>query len=121
MPPQRDTWDLCAASIQEENSLRRLHPVRIAPIVLLSLFATSGLAPHAVAQSGGAIPLDKYAWLEEIYGDKQLAWVREHNQRTAAVLEKDPHFSPLQAEALKVLESPDRLPWPDRSEERRVG
>jgi prolyl oligopeptidase len=86
--------------------------VRIAPILLLSMFAAPSLAPYAIAQSG-AVPTDKYAWLEEIYGDKQLAWVKEHNQRTAAVLEKDPHFAPLQSEALKVLESPDRLPWPD--------
>ena len=86
---------------------------RIAPVLLLSIFAAPGLAPYAFPQTGTAIPSDKYAWLEEVYGDKQLAWVKEHNQRTAAALEKDPHFAPLQAEALKVLESPDRLPWPE--------
>ena len=59
------------------------------------------------------MPADKYAWLGDIYGDKPLAWVKEHNERTAAVLEKDPHFAPLQADALKVLDSPDRLPWPE--------
>ena len=68
---------------------------------------------HASAQSSGAAPADKYAWLEDIYGEKQLAWVKEHNARTAAVLEKDPHFASLEADALKERESPDRLPWPD--------
>jgi prolyl oligopeptidase len=87
--------------------------VRIAPILLLSIFTAPGLASHAFAQTGSAIPPDKYAWLEDIYGNKQLAWVKEHNQRTANVMEKDPHFGPLQDEALKVLESPERLPWPD--------
>lgn len=65
------------------------------------------------AQSVPELPPDKYAWLEDIHGDKPLSWVKEHDQRTAAVLEKDPRFGQLQAEALKVLDSPDRLAWPD--------
>jgi prolyl oligopeptidase len=56
---------------------------------------------------------DKYTWLEDIYGERQLAWVKAENARTAAVLEKDSHFAPLEAEALKVLESPVRLPEPE--------
>ena len=38
-----------------------------------------------------------------------MAWVKAENARTAAVLEKDSHFAPLEAGALKVLESPERL------------
>ena len=86
--------------------------VRAAWFAFPLMFA-AGLIPHAMAQSGADIPPDKYAWLEDVNGEKPLAWVKEHNARTAAVLEKNPHFAPLQAEALKVLESPDRLPWPD--------
>jgi len=56
---------------------------------------------------------DNYTWLEDIHGERQLAWVNAENARTAAVLEKDTHFAPLQAEALKVLESPERLPDPE--------
>jgi prolyl oligopeptidase len=56
---------------------------------------------------------DKYAWLEDIHGDRQMAWVKAENARTAAVLEKDIHFAPLEAEALKVLESPERLADPE--------
>jgi prolyl oligopeptidase len=56
---------------------------------------------------------DNYTWLEDIHGERQLAWVKAENARTAAVLEKDAHFAPLQAEALQVLESPDRLPDPE--------
>ena len=40
-------------------------------------------------------------------------WVKTENARTAAVLEKNSHFAPLEAEALKVLDSPDRLPEPE--------
>jgi prolyl oligopeptidase len=77
------------------------------------VIAAASLAPRALSQDGHPAPPDKYAWLEDINGEKPLAWVKEHNARTAAVLEKDPHFAAFQAEALKVLESPDRLPWPD--------
>jgi prolyl oligopeptidase len=56
---------------------------------------------------------DNYTWLEDIHGEKAMAWVKAENARTAAVIEKDKHFAPLQADALKVLESPDRLPNPD--------
>ena len=79
----------------------------------LALGAQANMSVRAAAQTEEMPPADKYAWLEDVYGDKPLAWVKEHNARTAAVLEKDPHFAPLQDEALKVLESPDRLPWPD--------
>jgi prolyl oligopeptidase len=78
----------------------------------LALGAQANMIVRAGAQTEETPPADKYAWLEDVNGDKPLAWVKEHDARTAAVLEKDPHFAPLQVEALKVLESPDRLPWP---------
>ncbi|MGO9340196.1 MAG: prolyl oligopeptidase family serine peptidase [Terracidiphilus sp.] len=56
---------------------------------------------------------DKYTWLEDIHGERQMAWVNAENARTAAVLEKDPHFAPLAADALKILDSPERLAYPD--------
>ncbi len=65
------------------------------------------------AQQSSTEQPDKYTWLEDIYGERQLAWVKAEDARTAAVLEKNSHFAPLEAEALKVLESPDRLPDPE--------
>ncbi len=55
---------------------------------------------------------DKYQWLEDVNGERSMAWVREENGRTAKVLESAPRFSALESDALKVLESPDRLPIP---------
>jgi prolyl oligopeptidase len=71
-----------------------------------------GALPVRAQQSSTEQP-DKYTWLEDISGERQMAWVKAENARTAAVLEKNSHFAPLQAEALKVLESPDRLPEPE--------
>ncbi len=55
---------------------------------------------------------DKYQWLEDVSGERSMAWVKAENERSAKVLESDPRYSELNAVALKVLESPDRLPLP---------
>src|SRR5258708_16896030 len=58
---------------------------------------------------------DKYTWLEDIHGERPMAWVKEENDRSQAVLEKNPHFATLQAEALKGLDSPGRIAFPEFS------
>ena len=55
-------------------------------------------------------PADPYAWLEEIEGPKALEWARAENVRSLAVLEADPRFAPMRAEALSILTSPSRIP-----------
>jgi prolyl oligopeptidase len=83
-------------------------------VVAIIATAMPGLntIPASAQQSSTEQP-DKYRWLEDIHGERQLAWVKAENERTAAVLEKDTHFAPLEAEALTVRESPDRLPRPE--------
>jgi prolyl oligopeptidase len=56
---------------------------------------------------------DKYQWLEDVSGAKAMAWVHEENARSAKVLQAGPLYSALAETALKVLESPTRLPDPD--------
>ncbi len=56
---------------------------------------------------------DKYQWLEDVNGDRSMAWVNAENARSAKVLQADPHFDVLAETALKVLESPTRLPSPN--------
>ena len=70
------------------------------------------LALPAGAQSNSVEQPDKYTWLEDIHGARSMDWVKAEDARTAAVLEKDPRFATLGAEALSVLESPDRLASP---------
>ena len=91
-----------------KSFLRKMAPLSL--FLLIVALATTRMTWTQTSDSTGP---DKYAWLEDIHGEKPLAWVKAENARTAAVLEKDPHFAPLQVEALKVRESPDRLPWPE--------
>jgi prolyl oligopeptidase len=55
---------------------------------------------------------DNYQWLEDVSSPRSMAWVKAENERSAKLLESDPEFAGLQANALKVLESPQRLPLP---------
>ncbi|NVJ00043.1 S9 family peptidase [Myxococcus sp. AM009] len=71
----------------------------------------TGLLTSAVAMAE-APPQDPFLWLEEVQGEKALAWVRAQNARTLAVLEKDPRFETFHAQALELLTSTDRIPTP---------
>ena len=79
--------------------------------VLVLMLITGGALRHASAQTP-PLPPDPYQWLEDVTGERSMAWVKTENARTATVLETDPHFAALQATALQVLESPERLPIP---------
>ena len=67
----------------------------------------------AKAQNTTTEQPDKYTWLEDIRGEKPMQWVKAENARTAAVIEKQKVFAQLDEDALKVLDSPDKLPVPD--------
>jgi len=55
---------------------------------------------------------DPHLWLEEVEGERALAWARKQNERTLAELQADPRFERFQADARRVLESRDRIADP---------
>jgi prolyl oligopeptidase len=55
---------------------------------------------------------DPRDYLDDVEGDKALAWVKAHNQATFDALEKDPRFAPAQAQMLKILQATDRIASP---------
>jgi prolyl oligopeptidase len=86
----------------------RAYVALLAAFVLITFVAsaqTSSLTPAAEKP-------DPYVWLEDIHSDRAMAWVKAENERSAAVLQADPHYAEFKAEALQVLESPDRLAFP---------
>lgn len=54
---------------------------------------------------------DPYLWLEDVEGEKALEWVRAQNERSLDVLENDPRFADLYAEAKSILTSDARLAY----------
>lgn len=73
------------------------------PLLIALLAMTATLS--ATAQD-----TDPYLWLEEVQGEKALAWVRERNQASRAVLEKHPRFEAMRARFLEILDSRDKIP-----------
>ena len=55
---------------------------------------------------------DPHLWLEEVEGERALAWARMQNERTLAELQADPRFERFQADARRILESRDRIADP---------
>jgi prolyl oligopeptidase len=55
---------------------------------------------------------DPYLWLENKDGARAMAWVHAQNARSLPVLERDSHYARLYAQALKINESTDRIPYP---------
>jgi len=83
--------------------------------IALLLGVIAGITAVSVRTGAQALsdPADKYLWLEDVHGERAMAWVKAENERSASVLETDQHYAGLEAAALKVLESPDRLPVPE--------
>lgn len=71
----------------------------------LSLFAAALLLAACATK-----PTDPYLWLEEVEGEKSLAWVEKENARSQAELEAVPEFPAMLQEARDILNSSERIP-----------
>ena len=60
---------------------------------------------------GGARVDDPYLWLEDVHGNKPLAWVKEQNAKSLAVLKADPDYGKDYDSILAVLDATDRIPF----------
>ncbi len=63
--------------------------------------------------AGEQSPEDKYLWLEEVLGEKALAWVRERNAEAVRALESD-DFRRLEKRLLDVLDSDAKIPYVEK-------
>jgi len=55
-------------------------------------------------------PADRHQWLEEVLGEKPLAWVQERNAASRGELTGNPLFPQLNERILKILDSTARIP-----------
>jgi len=71
----------------------------------------AGDTAKAAAKADAAAPADDpYTWLEEIQGERALAWARNENTRTLGVLQADPRYQQFHDRALEILQARDRIP-----------
>lgn len=69
-------------------------------------FMPTSLEPAAVNAA------DEFLWLEDVWGERAIAWVNEQNTKTEAAFKADPHYEPFRTEALAILTAQDRTPTP---------
>lgn len=55
---------------------------------------------------------DPNIWLEDVHGEKALAWVKGENDRTLKRLTGDRRYDTYRREALKIFTAKDRIPMP---------
>ena len=54
---------------------------------------------------------DPYVWLEDVHGQKPLAWVAAQNKTALGTLTADPRYAANYQSVLEVLDAPDRIPY----------
>ena len=74
------------------------------------LLALHFYAPIAMSQTNPVAFEDPFIWLEEVLGEKPLAWVRERNADSNKVLTARAEYAPIKTQLLEVLNSKDRIP-----------
>jgi prolyl oligopeptidase len=72
--------------------------------------ATSASTPPTATER--PVSADPYLWLEEVEGERALAWAREQNSRSLSELQGDRRFAKFEADARRVLEARDRIADP---------
>jgi len=65
-----------------------------------------------MSKTDDARPEDPYLWLEEVTGDKALAWAREQNAVSQKELEAVPGFGALKTRLQAIYDSKDKIPMP---------
>ncbi len=64
-----------------------------------------------MTEETSAVQNDPYLWLEDVSGDRSMAWVEQQNALTRKALEIQPEYGALSARFEKGLTAPDALPF----------
>jgi len=91
--------------MQSTPFLRRL---LAAAFAVLPFACTPMTDPQAPASASSD---DPYLWLEDVGGDKALAWVRAQNEVSKKQLTESASFAATQARILAILDSKERIPY----------
>jgi prolyl oligopeptidase len=74
------------------------------------LIGTLALMLGTTIQTGGGEPEDPFQWLEDVTGEKPLAWVKERNAESTGELTRSDQFQKLERRILEILDSDARIP-----------
>ncbi|MBI5255631.1 MAG: S9 family peptidase [Burkholderiales bacterium] len=80
----------------------------LVPALVLAAASTLSMAQTPTS------PEDPYRWLEDVQGDKALAWVRERNAESRKRLEAHPGFTKMRDTFRAILDSREKIPYVSR-------
>lgn len=83
--------------------------MRIRNMLLAGAMAAGLAASPALAEDWPGTS-DPHVWLDEVEGDRALAWARAENERTLGTLQSDPRYRAYYDQALAILQAQDRIP-----------
>lgn len=84
-------------------------PLLAVSLMTISLVAQAQTAP--AVQPTAAQVQDPYLWLEDVMGDKAIAWVKEQNAKSQKEIEGHPAFGAIREKVLEVVNSRERIPF----------
>jgi prolyl oligopeptidase len=80
------------------------------PMNLGFLIGTLALMLSTTVQTPGEDANDPYQWLEEVLGEKPLAWAKERNAESIGAVARSTEFHTLEHRILEILNSDARIP-----------
>jgi prolyl oligopeptidase len=87
-----------------------MRQIRFLLVLMAGLAAAPAFAADATQEPAMSATDDPYLWLEDVTGEKPLAWAREQNARTDAELATSPGFDALQGQIEAILDSKAKIP-----------
>lgn len=88
--------------------------IKILALSVFSILATQNAISQTTKQDVVMTEkkdVDPYIWLEDVTGEKQLEWVRAHNQKTENALASTARFKEIKQAILKILNSTDKIAY----------
>lgn len=96
--------------------MRKLIALTLAAALCASAAASVAQTPAPAMPTdlspAGVRAADPYIWLEEVHGERAMAWVEERNADARRRLEGDPRFETLRNQAYDILAATDRIAIP---------
>ena len=83
----------------------------LATLLPMTALPADKTAPTAPASAGTAAADDPYRWLEDVQGERALAWVRARNAESRKVLAQQPRFEAMRDGFRQILDSRDKIPY----------
>ena len=83
----------------------------LATLLPMTAMPADPLPAPAPASASATQAADPYLWLEDVQGERALAWVRARNAESRQQLQQHPRFAAMRDGFRQILDSPDKIPY----------